>query len=72
MRRNPYAWFGFAAACFAFTLEIGTRDLGHELTWFHLLAPEQSAWVRYSAFAAAALLIIAAFVYRKRGQPGRR
>jgi hypothetical protein len=69
MHRNPYAWFAVVAVCFAFAIEVGTRDLGHELTWFNRLSPDQSAWVRYCAFTVAALLVIAAFVHRKRGQP---
>jgi hypothetical protein len=72
MRRNPYIWFALVAVCFAFTIEVGTRDLGHELTWFNRLSPEQSAWVRYCAITVAALLIIASFVHRKRGQAGPR
>jgi len=69
MRRNPYAWFAFSAVCFAFTIEVGTRDLGHEFTWFNMLSQQQSAWARYCIFTIAALLVIVAIVYRRRGPP---
>ena len=72
MRPNPYKWFALSAVCFASMIEVGTRDLGHEYTWFGMLSPQQSAWVRYCAFTIAALLVIAAFVYRKRGPPSPR
>lgn len=72
MRRNPCIWLAIVAVCLAAALEAATRDLGHELTWFNRLSPEQSACVRYSAFTVAALLVIAAFVYRKRALPWRR
>jgi hypothetical protein len=69
MRRNPYAWFAFGAICIAFMIEVGTRDLGHEFTWFNRLSQQQSVWVRYGVFTIAALLVISAFVHRKRGAP---
>jgi hypothetical protein len=69
MRPNRYAWFAFSAVCLALVLEVGTRDLGHEFTWFNKLSEQQSAWVRYGVFTIAALLLIAAFVYRRRGPP---
>jgi hypothetical protein len=69
MRLNPYAWFALGAVCFALITELGTRDLGHEFTFFHTLSPQQSAWVRYGVYTVAALLVVAAIVYRKRGPP---
>jgi hypothetical protein len=69
MRRNPYALFALGAICIALLLEVGTLDLGHEFTWFGKLSLQQSAWVRYCVFTVAALFVIAAFVYRKRGSP---
>jgi hypothetical protein len=69
MQRNPYAWFALSAVCFAFLIEVGTQDLGHEFTWFNMLSQQQSALVRYCASTVAALLVVAAFVYRKRGPP---
>ncbi len=72
MRGNPYAWFALSAVCFASMIELGTRDLGHEYTWFGMLSPQQSAWVRYGCFTIAALLVIAAFLNRKRDPPNLR
>jgi hypothetical protein len=69
MRRNPYAWFAFSVVCLAFIIEVGTLDLGREFTWFGKLSQQQSAWVRYCVFTVAALLVIAAFVYRRRSPP---
>ncbi len=66
MRRNPYAWLAFSAVCLAFVIEVGTLDLGHEFTWFNELSQQQSAWVRYCVFTIAALLVVAALVYRSR------
>jgi hypothetical protein len=68
-KRNPYAWFAFSAVCFAVMLEVGTWDLGREFTWFNKLSQQQSAWVRYCILTIAALLVVAAFVYRRRDPP---
>ena len=72
MRRNPYAWFAFCAVCLAVIMEVGARDLGHEFTWFDAFSQQQSAWIRYGVFTVAALLVIAAFAYGKRGRPSSR
>jgi hypothetical protein len=70
MRRSPYFWFAFGAVGLALILEVGTRDLGHEFTWFNMLSQQQSAWVRYCVFTVAALLVVAVFVHRRRVPPG--
>jgi hypothetical protein len=67
--QNPYALFAPSAVCLAFMIEVGTLDLGREFTWFGKLSQQQSAWVRYCVFTVAALPVIAAFVYCKRGSP---
>jgi hypothetical protein len=72
MRRNPYIWFAFGAVGLALICELGTRDLGHEFTWFNMLSQQQSAWVRYCVFSVAVLLTVAAIVHRRRVPPGSR
>jgi hypothetical protein len=47
-------------------VEIGTLDLGHELTWFGSLTPVQSAWVRHFFTAAAISSIVVALLSRGR------
>ena len=56
-----------ARCVLSFLIKVGTRDLAHEFTWLNVLSQQQSAWLRYCVFTVAALLVVAAFVYRKRG-----
>jgi hypothetical protein len=46
-------------------VEIGTIDLGRELSWFGKLSQVQSAWVRYGLLAGSIASIICAVVYRR-------
>jgi len=57
----------------AVMLEIGTIDLGHELSWGLLggLSREHSAWLRYSVVAVAIASAICAVTYRRSGGAGR-
>jgi hypothetical protein len=52
----------------AVILEIGTIDLGHELSWrlFGGLSQMHSAWLRLMLIAVAIASIISALVYNRR------
>ncbi|HEY2782363.1 MAG TPA: hypothetical protein VGN12_14250 [Pirellulales bacterium] len=71
MKRNPYVVLAIGAVTLAFLFEVGTRDLGHEFTFFGKLSQGQSAWVRYCVLTVAALLVVAAFVYHRRATKSR-
>jgi len=49
-----------------FSAALAPLTLGRELTWFRVLSPEGSAWVR-NAFAAASLAsLVCAFLFREK------
>lgn len=47
-------------------VEVGTLDLRHELTYFHTLSQQQSAWARYALlFVTVGLFVVAASRQRR-------
>jgi hypothetical protein len=52
----------------AVVLEIGTIDLGHELTWFHRLSQTQSGWLRVAVLSVAIASTFSAIAYRRINQ----
>jgi hypothetical protein len=65
---SVFAFIAMVAVPLAVMLEIGTIDLGHELTWrlFGGLSQAHSAWLRLTLVAVAIASIICALAYRGR------
>jgi hypothetical protein len=50
---NPLAIVAMVSLPLAVVLEIGTIDLGHELTWFHRLSETEGGWLRVAVLSVA-------------------
>ncbi len=65
---NPGVFFVLALTTvpIAVLLEIGTIDLGHELTWrlFGGMTQVHSAWLRYAIIAVATASAVCAITHR--------
>ena len=69
MTSNRSLWVAsIAAIALALVVEVGTLDLGHELTWFGAASPAVAAAVRYVIVGVSIVLIIAAAALRNRGR----
>jgi len=64
---SVFTVFAIMTVPLAVVLEIGTIDLGHELTWrlFGGVSQLHSAWIRYVTIAVAIASIISALAHRR-------
>jgi hypothetical protein len=62
---NPFTIVAMVSLPLAVILEIGTIDLGHELSWFHRLSETQSALLRVAVLSVAIASTCSAIVYRR-------
>ena len=69
LKFNPFTRLALVTLPLAASLEVGTLDLGHELTWFGHLSQAQSAWIRYCALTVAiACVVMALVLHFRRGK----
>jgi hypothetical protein len=68
---NPFAIVAMVSLPLAVVLEIGTIDLGHELTWFHHLSETESGWLRVAVLSVAIASTFSAIAYSRINQPYR-
>jgi hypothetical protein len=67
MKRNPFFALALVLVFPYLVVQIGTLDLGHELTYFGKVSQLQSAYVRYTLLLIPmALFVVAAFRYSRR------
>jgi hypothetical protein len=62
---NPFTIVAMVSLPLAVILEIGTIDLGHELTWFNRLSETQSGWLRVAILSVAIASTFSAIAYRR-------
>jgi hypothetical protein len=60
MKRNPFLLLAIMSLFLFVVVEVGTLDLGHEMTYFGTLSQQQSGWVRYMLLFIAVCLFVAA------------
>jgi hypothetical protein len=67
MKRNPLFALALVLVFPYLVVQIGTLDLGHDLTYFGQLSQLQGAYVRYALLLIPVVLFaVAAFRYSKR------
>ena len=66
MKRNPFLVSAIVFFFLFVVVSVGTRDLGHEMTYFRMLSQLQSACVRYMLLFVAVCLFVAAALRNRR------
>jgi len=64
MKLSLLTRFALMTAPLAVLLEIAFLDLGHDPTYFGLLAPTSGASIRYFAIGLASVLVVGALAFR--------
>jgi hypothetical protein len=71
MKRNPFLFSAIVSFFLFVVVEVGTRDLGHEMTYFRTLSQPQSVCVRYMLLFIAVCLFVAAASRNRRFRTAR-
>ena len=66
MKWNPFLFLAIVSFFLFVVVAVGTRDLGHEITYFRTLSQPQSACVRYMLLFIAVCLFVATALRNRR------